>query len=96
MHHGYMNDGWGGGWSWVAMAAMMVIFWGGLIWLAITVLRRTTHPTASGTPAPPTALPAPPARTPESILAERLARGDIDPEDYRQRLQALQDHPHDR
>jgi putative membrane protein len=99
MHNGYMHDGWGGGsWGWIVMAALMVVFWGGLIWLGVTLIRRTGHtphpqataPTSPGAPAAP-----PPAvrPSPQEVLADRLARGDIDPDDYRQRLDALRHVP---
>ena len=91
MHNGYMHDGWGGGsWGWLIMAALMVIFWVGIIWLGVTLIRRTSHPAPAHTGAT-SALSAPPAPrpNPQDVLAERLARGDIDPDDYRQRLDAL-------
>jgi len=83
--HRYWNDGWSGGWWW--MAIMMVAFWGGIIWIAVTAIRHTNqtpHLQAPTGPAP---------RTPQEILAERLARGEIEPEDYRQRLDALEHRP---
>ncbi len=91
MHNGYMHDGWGGGsWGWIAMAAFMVLFWGGVIWVGISLIRRTAQvaPSHAGATTPtPVATPPPP--NPQDVLAERLARGDIDLEDYRQRLEAL-------
>lgn len=92
MHNGYWNDGWNGPWSWILMAIMMIMFWGGLVWLVVTLTRRTPHtaPLTPGLPAPNT------QRAPQDILAERFASGQIDPEDYRQRLQALRDDPTDR
>jgi putative membrane protein len=69
------------------MAITMIVVWGGLIWLAVTLIRRnnhTPHPQAPGaTPTPST------RQTSQEILAERLARGEIEPDDYRQRLSAL-------
>ena len=51
------NDNWGygmdgGGW-WIAMALMMAVFWGGLIWLGVTLLHRSNHPTQPPTPTTP-------------------------------------------
>jgi len=88
MHDGYWHDGMGNGnWSWIVMAILMVAFWGGLVWIGVTLVKRNHHapsfqgPMASAAPAPrPSA---------EEVLADRLARGDIDPDDYRQRLAAL-------
>ena len=62
---------WNGDWSWAAWAGMvfiMVVFWGGLAVAAVFALRsRPGSPTASA----------------ESRLADRLASGEITPEEYR-------------
>lgn len=90
MHNGDWNDGWGGG-SWWWMAIMMIAFWGGVIWLAVTFIRRgpnTSHPHTHDTQPLAAARPAA-----QEILAERLARGEIEPDDYRQRLDALRHQP---
>ena len=79
------NGGWhdaGGGW-WIVMVIMMIAFWGGLIWFLIVVTR---HGVASGRPEP-TSRP-----TAQEILHDRLARGEIDVDEYRQRLDALRAH----
>lgn len=88
MHNGDWNDGWSGAGSWFLMAIMMIVFWGGVIWLAVTLIRRSDH-AAHAT----TAVPTPPHTdrpAPHEILAERFARGEIEPDDYRQRLEVLQ------
>jgi putative membrane protein len=73
------NDNWRGNWWW--MALMMIIFWGGLIWLAVTFVRR---------PGRNPELPAPPTpQTPQDVLGHRLARGEIGTDDYRQHIDAL-------
>lgn len=89
MHNGNWNNGMDGGWWWISMMIMMFAFWGGLIWLAVTLIRRpnqSLHSAAPGVTPSPMA-PSPP--TAQEILAERLARGEIEPDDYRQRLDAL-------
>ena len=68
----------GGGWAWFAMTLMMLLGVA-VIGLVVWVVAR------GGQPRPPSGLEG--AR---AILAERLARGDITPEDYRERLQHLQ------
>jgi putative membrane protein len=85
MHNGEWNHG-GGSWMWIPMVIMMIAFWGGLIWLAVALIRRPNHPlhTTASDVAPPQA-----RHTAQEILAERLARGEIEPDDYRQRLDAL-------
>jgi putative membrane protein len=79
----------GGGWnagSWILMTLMMLLFWGGLaalvVWL-VRSLREDRTPVA----------PAPPRPTPDDVLAERLARGEIDAEEYTRR-RALIHSPH--
>lgn len=68
---------WGSGdWNWaawVAMTASMVLFWGLVAWVVVTVVRRPgdTH------------------RRPEDVLADRFAHGEIDDDEYRRRREAL-------
>jgi putative membrane protein len=93
MYHDRWNDG--RGWSWIPMLIMMAIFWGGLVWLGITLLRQNGRNVASDAGnahlvgVPPPVAPPVPRPTPQEILAERLARGEIEPDDYRQRIDAL-------
>lgn len=72
--------GWGYGW----MAISMVVFWG-LIIAGIVVLvhylARSEQP--RGGP------PADRAPSPEQVLAERFARGEVDEEEYHRRLETL-------
>lgn len=85
MRYGYgdhMDNGWGGGW--IAMLFMILIFAvlaGVVIWLLLGGARRSS----GGSAAQPT------RSTPEEVLAERLARGEIDPDEYRTRLAALRE-----
>lgn len=86
MHYGDWNDGMGGGNFWW-MAIMMVAFWGALIWGAVVLIQRGNHSPHLQVPAGPP-LPTP-KETPHEILAERLARGEIEPDEYRVHLDAL-------
>jgi putative membrane protein len=74
----------GNGW-W--MALLMVVVVAAVAWIIVTALRHGTHEHSH------VVAPTPPANvsrfTPQEILAERLARGEIEPDDYRQRLAAL-------
>jgi putative membrane protein len=73
-------DGYGmGAWGLVVMTVSMVLFWA-LIIAAIVALVRYLGRTGRGEQTTGSA---------EAILAERFARGDIDEEEYRRRLQAL-------
>ena len=88
MHNGDWNDGMcNGNWGWILMMIMMIAFWGGLIWIGVTLLNRSRQDARGGHTAgvPPTA----PRASAQEILAERLARGEIEPDEYRQRLEAL-------
>ncbi len=85
---GDWNDHWAGGWWW--MSIMMVVFWVGVVWVIVTVVRHGNH--AAHTHAPVQG-PVSPKPTPQEVLADRLARGEIEPDDYRQRLDALVHQP---
>ncbi len=97
MHNGNWNDGMGNGnWWWIPMMIMMVAFWGGLIWIGVTLLKRnhTPQPHASAAPpmaAGPVAIASKP--TAQEILSERLARGEIEIDDYLKRVEALRTPP---
>ncbi|MET9041754.1 SHOCT domain-containing protein [Streptomyces sp. NPDC003328] len=67
------------GWGWFAMSAGMILFWALIITVAVLLFRALNRP-QEHTGAPP---------APEDILRERLARGEIDEDDYRRRLNAL-------
>ncbi|MFJ4691556.1 SHOCT domain-containing protein [Streptomyces sp. NPDC088766] len=70
-----------GGWGWFAMSAGMILFWALVITVVVLLIRALNSPRQhTHTPAAP---------TPEEILRERLARGEIDEEEYRRRLGAL-------
>ena len=81
MDRGDMGDGGGGGhwWWWligIGLFALLVI--------AIVVVVNTTRGSGSAGPAPER-----PRSSAEDVLADRLARGEIDADEYRQRLTAL-------
>ncbi|WP_457030776.1 SHOCT domain-containing protein [Kitasatospora sp. P5_F3] len=74
------------GWGWFGMSLSMLLFTallvvGGVL-LFRALSRSDTHPTAP---------PAAPGPTPEQLLGERFARGEIDDQEYRKRLSALRD-----
>ena len=77
----------GGGWLW--MVLMMILFWGGLIVLAVLLLRGVgTNARAGQTTG---RSPPPPALGPDAtqILRARFARGEITEEEYRKSLAVL-------
>jgi putative membrane protein len=67
------------GWDWFAMSVGTILFWR-LVIIAIVLLVRNINKAER-----PSQLP----RTPEEVLAERFARGEIDDEEYRNRRDAL-------
>jgi putative membrane protein len=85
----HWDNGWHdgpGGWGWLFMAVMMIAFWGGLAWIVANLIRQggvNRGASQSGSAATPT------ATNPEDILHERFARGEIDVEEYHQRLDAM-------
>jgi putative membrane protein len=71
-----------GGWGMTLMTMSSLLFWG-LVTAAIVALLRYTgrsaHPGVPATHGP----------TPQQLLAERFARGDIDEDEYTRRMQVL-------
>jgi putative membrane protein len=73
-----------GGWSLALMTVGMVLFWALIIFGLFAVVRSLQ--TAGGRPPEVRA-------TPEELLAERFARGEIDEQEYRRRLATLRGDP---
>lgn len=81
----YSGDGWG--WvSWILMTVGMVAFWALVITAVVLAVRHLTGPRGSAANAPSSGQPA------EAVLAERFARGEINDDEYRQRLALLREH----
>jgi putative membrane protein len=78
MGYGDGGIGWGG---WFVMVAMMVVFWGAIAWVIVTLIRHGS----SGSPRPAESAPPEPLQ----ILDERFARGEIDDEEYLRRRAVL-------
>ncbi|MFB7596157.1 SHOCT domain-containing protein [Streptomyces sp. NPDC056160] len=76
------------GWGWFAMSLGTLFFWVLLIAAGILLARVLTrgagHSQAPGGTGRP---------TPEQLLAERFARGEIDEDEYRRRLSVLRQGP---
>jgi putative membrane protein len=80
--YGHNGDwGWGG---WLLMSLTMLAFLALVAWGVFLVWRSTAHPHSTGPEQQ-----SPVRQSPEEILAERLARGEIDSDEYRARLDAL-------
>jgi putative membrane protein len=67
-------------WAWIGMTVGMVLFWGLVITGVMLVVRYL-----AGTEDTPT----PSLGSPERLLAERFARGEIDEHEYTSRLATL-------
>ena len=81
-----MFDNWGWGWGgWLLMTLVMIVFWAAVITaVVLPCVIWLTHATPAAAPPPG------PARA-EDLSAERFARGEIDDDEYRQRLTLLRD-----
>ncbi|MEO5876301.1 MAG: hypothetical protein ABIS86_21855 [Streptosporangiaceae bacterium] len=78
------NDGGMSGWGYALMTLSMVMFWS-LVVFAVISLVRSGNRTGQQHHHHDTAPPSPP----EQLLAERFARGEIEADDYGQRLAVL-------
>jgi putative membrane protein len=69
-----------GGWGYAMMVLSMVVFWGLMVGAVILLVLRVSgsRPMAPVIP-----------QDPMIVLRERLARGEIDETEYRQRMQVL-------
>lgn len=74
--HWNWNDGWST-WNWALMTIGMVAFWGLVAW-AIVALVRSTNRSQHGA-----------NDSAERILADRLAAGEIEGDEYQHRLDVL-------
>ena len=81
MMNGYATSGWG----WLLMTLGLLGFWALVAVVAVALLR---HPGQPDQQPPPDQQPQ---LNPEEVLAQRLARGELGPEEYRHRLQTLQE-----
>ncbi len=71
------------GWGYALMTVSMVLFWALIILGVIALVRYLARGDRSGDQA------AAPRATPEQVLAERFARGEIDEQDYLRRRDQL-------
>lgn len=82
MMNGYYGSG-GMGWGgWLAMALVMVAFWGLVVYVVVALFR------GNGSTSSPSVRAGDPTDA-RRILDERLARGDIQVEEYQARKDAL-------
>jgi len=82
----YWNNGGSHWWAWLLSGVGMVVFWGLVIWLIVSLVRWNSPGHRSGTD--------PTGDNPETILKRRFAAGDIDEDEYRHRVDVLQGRHH--
>ena len=76
------------GWGYALGITSMILFWGLLVLAIAAAVRYMGRDRGGrGVASPPAPPPAPP--TAEQVLADRFARGEIDADEYRQRLDTL-------
>lgn len=94
--HGYghgMSDGFDFGWLW---AILLIVLLAGLVYVAVRLATRDRilghggDGQAAGS-TPPATQPAPPQSSARQILEDRLARGEIDAAEFRERVTALEE-----
>ncbi|WP_405910440.1 MULTISPECIES: SHOCT domain-containing protein [unclassified Streptomyces] len=69
------------GWDWFAMSISTALMWALLVTVAVLLFRTLNR--SPELPHTPT------AASPEQLLADRFARGEIDEDEYRNRLAVL-------
>lgn len=79
-----MRDGWAHS-GWPVGVLMMIVLWALVFWLVLSFVRRSSPDAANATGQAAT----PQLRSALDVLDERLARGEIDTEDYELRRRAL-------
>ena len=73
------------GWGWFWMTVMMVVFWGLVAVAVVAVVRALGAQDRNATPRGSTP-------SPDEVLDERFARGDIDVDEYRRHSDELTAH----
>jgi putative membrane protein len=76
----YGNNGWGWG-GWILMTIVMVLFWAAVITAVVLAIRYVASPRATASGPPGSWQPRA-----QDLLSERFARGEIDDDEYRNRL----------
>lgn len=91
MMYGWHDGGWGVG-AWVAMIAVMVVFWAAVVGVVMLALRHRHDPSHQGpSPSPPVQAGPEGAGTDPAmrVLEERFARGELDAEEFTHRRDLL-------
>ncbi len=90
MMFSYDHDmGW---WGYTGMGIGMVLFWALIIVGIVALIRFSSGATNTGNTAAPPVTPQ--TLSPEQVLANRFAHGEIDEAEYQQRIAVLRNHAH--
>lgn len=76
-----------GGWGYALMTISIVVFWA-LVIAGVVMLVRYFARRPMSRPEPP----QPPRPSPEQLLAERFARGEIDEDEFHRAMDVLRQH----
>lgn len=79
-----------GWWGYASMGIGMLLFWTLIIVGIVALIRFSSRAANANNPVP--ALPTTQSPTPQQVLADRFARGEIDEAEYRQRMAVLLGH----
>ncbi len=82
MMYGWGNGGWGVG-MWIVIAVVMAVFWTIVVFGVVMLVRHFSDSHAAPTPVDNDA---------EAILRSRLARGEIDEDEFRKKLAVVREH----
>ncbi len=88
----YWHDGGMNGWGWFGTSIGMLLFTALLVLGGVLLFRSLDRSTSRPAPPAPPAISDRPSA--EQVLADRFARGEIDDQEYRERLAALRDTAH--
>jgi putative membrane protein len=86
-NEGHMDNGWGLAMALGMFGLLLVLV--AVVVVAVVWASRTTHAASAPPPATTSGQGAEGSGGARAILDERLARGEIEPEEYRARLEAL-------
>jgi len=80
MDRGDMNNGGGHWWAWLIGLGVLAVVVVLVVWMVTRLTQAHSAPASAPQPSRPSA---------EDVLADRLARGEIDEDEYRRRRDAL-------
>lgn len=88
----YWDHGYGMGWGWIWVVLLVLLVLGAIATLIVLLVKATTSggPSAQG-PSAPGHVPDAGRSPARAIAEERLARGELTPEEFREIVRALEE-----